>query len=118
LPSGKLPSNFQYAGRVYNGSEWTPALAAKYPKGVTFTDDGFPDFSPYATHTVKFEDGFSGNRRQDEAECIRRTGLPPATDWTWHHHQDGATMQRIPYDLHKAVRHAGGVAIVRSRRQG
>ena len=31
-------------------------------------------------------------------------------DYTWHHHHDGKTMELVPKDIHKAVRHTGGVA--------
>ncbi|MFD3511050.1 HNH endonuclease [Nocardia sp. NPDC058666] len=31
--------------------------------------------------------------------------------YTWHHHEDGVTMQLVPNGIHDAVRHAGGVAI-------
>lgn len=32
--------------------------------------------------------------------------------YTWHHHQDGTTMQLVPTDLHDAVRHTGWAAIL------
>jgi hypothetical protein len=30
--------------------------------------------------------------------------------WTWHHAEDMKTMYLVPYDLHRAVKHSGGVA--------
>jgi hypothetical protein len=116
LPSGKYPANFQYAGKVYDGSGWTARLAARYPEGVRFTADGFPDFAPYAAATVTFEPGFLGNHASDLTEANRKAGLTemPA-GYTWHHHQDGRTMQLVPKDLHLAVRHAGGVSLMRGR---
>ena len=42
--------NKKYAGQTYNLSG---DLAKKYPTGVTFTNDGFPDFSPYSKAKVK-----------------------------------------------------------------
>jgi HNH/ENDO VII superfamily nuclease len=114
LPSGKLPANFDYAGKVYDGKYWTDAMKAKYPNGVRFTDDGFPDFSSYATHAVKFDPHFVGNTTSDMTAANRMAGIPhePA-GWVWHHHQDTQTMQLVPIDLHDAVRHAGGRAIMR-----
>jgi hypothetical protein len=116
LPSGRLPSNFEYAGRVYDGEKWTPKLAEKYPNGVRFTDDGFPDFSPYASHTVTFDPQFKGNHGSDFVEANRLAGLPETPEgYTWHHTQDARTMQLVPSDLHDAIRHAGGVAIMKGR---
>jgi len=116
LPSGRLPSNFEYAGRVYDGEKWTPKLAAKYPNGVRFTEDGYPDFSPYAVKTVTFDPNFTGNRGSDFVDANRLAGLTETPEgYTWHHTQDTKTMQLIPSDLHDAVRHAGGVAIMKGR---
>lgn len=113
LPSGKLPSNYRYAGQQYPMERLSPGLRAKYPAGVKFTSDGFPDFTPYASHTVKFPSpGFVGNRSTDFTQANRMAGLPSKPrGWTWHHHQDGSTLQLVPEDLHEAIRHAGGVAI-------
>ncbi|GIM95620.1 HNH endonuclease [Paractinoplanes toevensis] len=116
LPSGKLPANFEYAGKVYDGARWTPELAQEYPKGVRFTEDGFPDFSPYATHTVTFDPHFVGNHSTDFTAANRLAGLAETPEgYTWHHTQDTRTMQLIPTDLHDAIRHAGGVAIMKGR---
>ena len=116
LPSGRYPANFEYAGRVYDGPRWTPELAAKYPDGVRFTDDGFPDFEPYAQAKVTFEPHFDGDRRTDEEEANRKANLEETPlECTWHHHQDTRTMLLVPRDLHKAIRHAGGVSIMKGR---
>jgi len=116
LPSGRYPQNFAYAGKVYDGPGWTPRLAEKYPNGVRFTADGFPDFAPYAQATVRFEPNFLGNRTTDFTEASRKAGLATMPDgYTWHHHQDTRTMLLVPIDLHDAVRHAGGVSIMRGR---
>ena len=114
LPSGRRPSNSRYAGRVYDGPQWTPELQQRYPDGVRFTDDGYPDFSPYARDTVRFEPRFDGNHGSDFTAANRAAGYGETPDgYIWHHHQDTQTMQLVPEDLHEAVRHAGGVAIVR-----
>jgi len=113
LPSGRLPANSRYAGEMYPMDRLPQKLRDKYPDGVRFTDDGFPDFSPYADRTVKFEPpGFGGNRGSDFTDANRLAGIDETPDThTWHHHQDGHTMQLVPTDLHDAIRHAGGVAI-------
>lgn len=33
--------------------------------------------------------------------------------YTWHHVEDGRTMQLIPQRLHNAVRHTGGCAVIK-----
>lgn len=33
--------------------------------------------------------------------------------YTWHHVEDGKTLILIPTDLHDAVRHTGGAALIR-----
>jgi hypothetical protein len=116
LPSGKLPGNFEWAGRVYAGPEWTPELADKYPKGVWFTEDGFPDFSPYAEARARIEPHFEGNQKSDFVEANRQAGFERTPDgYTWHHHQDTQTLLLVPRDIHRAVRHASGVSIVKGR---
>ena len=116
LPSGRLPGNFEHAGQQFPMDRLPQAIRDKYPNGVHFTPDGFPDFGPYATHTVKFDPpGFQGNHGSDFTDAFRMAGNSPNRDYTWHHHQDGMTMQYVPTDLHNAVRHAGGVAIARGR---
>jgi len=79
---------------------------------VRFTNDGFPNFGPYATHTARFPNGFRGTPA-DFAAANRQAGLARTPDgFTWHHHQDGRTLQLVPRDLHEAIRHAGGVALM------
>jgi filamentous hemagglutinin len=114
LPSGRMPANYRWAGRVYDGPEWTPRLKSRYPNGVRFTNDGFPDFSPYARpgSTVQFQPRFRGDVA-DEALANRRIGLTRTPDgYTWHHHQDTQTMMLVPTDLHRGVRHAGGASFL------
>ena len=36
-------------------------------------------------------------------------------NYTWHHHHDGKTMLLVPRDIHDAVKHTGGVAIVKGK---
>ena len=57
---------------------------------------------------------FAGDRT-DFAAANRMAGTRPDPNFTWHHHQNTQTMLRVPADLHDAVRHAGGVAIMRGR---
>lgn len=111
LPSGRLPANYRWAGKTYNGDYWTKKLAKDYPNGVKFTDEGYPDFGPYSQDTVVFKNGFAADA-SDERLANMASGYGATPDgYVWHHVEDGQTMQLIPEDLHDAVRHAGGVAL-------
>ncbi|MED0681367.1 HNH endonuclease, partial [Aneurinibacillus thermoaerophilus] len=102
--------NKKYAGQVY---KLEGELAAKYPNGVKFNKDGFPDFSPYAKVRVKI-DGLKGNTGSDFTAANRAVGLKETPKgYTWHHVEDGRTMMLVPTDLHQAVRHTGGAALIR-----
>ncbi len=79
---------------------------------MSITQTGFPGFSPYAQVQVKV-DNLSGNRKADELKANKRVGLGGTPKgYTWHHHQDTQTMMLIPKDIHNAVRHTGGAAVI------
>lgn len=107
---GRLPINARYAGK---GFPLSPELAAKYPKGVTFRSTGFPAFTPYReAHAVV--QGLTGDIRIDSRIANTATSLPSTPEgWTWHHVEDGRTMELVPSDLHGYVRHTGGAAVIR-----
>ena len=87
----------------------------KHPKtGVTFKPNGHADFSSYADETVEIVQ--TGKRKIDEAAANAKAGLDGTPDgYTWHHVEDGKTMQLVPTDIHKATGHTGGVAAVLSK---
>jgi hypothetical protein len=78
--------------------------------GIPFDQNGFPDFSSVATHTVDIQQ--TGIRYIDRAAANRAAGLSETgIGYTWHHHRNGTTMQRVPYDIHYKTGHTGGVAL-------
>ncbi|MDH5640372.1 MAG: HNH endonuclease, partial [Nitrospira sp.] len=112
--AGRLPVNHKYAGKAVPANK----LPQKYrAKGLRFTEDGFPDFGP---HAVKLPNGktkvkikFTGRNKADDALANKAAGFNPPTTpegFTWHHHQDGTSMQLVSMDLHTSVRHTGGTA--------
>jgi HNH/ENDO VII superfamily nuclease len=113
--NGRYPINAEYAGRTYPAAELPVALRGKYPEGVRFTEDGFPDFRPYMLKEVQV-DKLEGNLYRDFARADEAAGITKEfrdlNKLTWHHHQDGRTMQLLSKALHDAVRHTGGVAIL------
>ncbi len=100
--------NKKYSGQVY---ELSGKLAEKYPKGVNFTKEGFPDFNPYAKVKVEVS-GLTG-KASDFTMANKAAGLKTTpTGYTWHHVENGTTMILVPTDLHQAVRHTGGASLI------
>ncbi len=112
--NGRKPINSDYAGQTYPLDNLSPELQAKYPNSVEFTSQGFPNFSPYAQAEVQVT-GLTGVRRTDEALANEAVGLSDTPEgFTWHHVEDTTTMQLVPSDIHGAVRHTGGSAIIKA----
>lgn len=125
--NGRKPINSDYAGTVYPPSRYwgdtaadREAIAQKYPDGVRFTKQGFPDFTPYAKISVPVE-GLVGDTSRDYRAANKAAGLEqfgsrnPVIDgvrYVWHHCEDGVTMQLVPKDIHNAVKHTGGEAVI------
>lgn len=97
-------------------------------KPVQFKD-GYPDFSEY-TYKAEGLDGKSisgevevqlsetGNRSADiklaNGAMAKKLGLDKFKEpegYTWHHTEDGTTMQLVPSNLHNNVPHSGGVSL-------
>ena len=110
VKAGKKIINKKYAGKVY---ELSGKLAKKYGSGVKFSKQGFPDFSSFAKETVTVK-GLTGKYAKDAKLANQSAGLAKTpSGYTWHHVEDGRTMQLIPSDLHRAVRHTGGAAVIK-----
>jgi len=79
-----------------------------HPKtGIPFTGDGFPDFSGVSIIDVSIQQ--TGSRAGDFRAANRAAGLDGTPEgYTWHHHQDGTTMQLVPRDVHAQTGHTGG----------
>jgi len=101
-------------------------LAQEYPDGIKYKDNGKPDFTP---SVPKGENGkeysveidMKGNRTSDFKDADAKSkakGLKTKAEleadtgkkYTWHHHEDGKTMQLVPTELHRRVGHSGGVS--------
>lgn len=112
---GRLPINNKYAGKKYPVDRLPRRLRKKYPDSVDFTPAGFPDFSPYAKAKVRLK-GLTGDYRQDELRALEALNWQETpAGYVWHHVEDCETLLLVPQDLHKAVRHTGGAAIIRHR---
>jgi filamentous hemagglutinin len=61
-------------------------------------------------------DDLTGNYARDAAAANRARGLSATPEgYVWHHVEDGETLILIPRDIHNAVRHTGGSAIIREK---
>ena len=77
---------------------------------IPFDAQGFPDFSGVAKTSVQVP--HSGNRAADFSAANRAAGIRSEPDgWTWHHHQDGRTMQLVPHDIQRRTGHTGSIGI-------
>lgn len=112
--NGRIPINSGYRNQVFPKEKLSKELAEKYPNSVKFKDNGFPDFMPYRKGdpvTIKM----TGNRQKDEALANLEAHFDKTPkDYTWHHMEDCATMILVPTDIHRAIRHTGGFAVVSS----
>jgi hypothetical protein len=83
---------------------------------VTYRD-GYPDFSQYKYNgpgkaEVKID--VTGNNAADFSRANEAAGFGKTPNgYTWHHHQDGTTMQLIRRDVHGVTPHTGGASAAR-----
>ena len=98
---GRLPINSKWAGKTH-------------PSGISFDKQGFPKFEPHAEATFK-ADNLTGNVRKDFKLANDHYGFDKTPEgFTWHHHQDGKTLQLVPQNLHSACKHTGGCAVIKN----
>nr|WP_244116759.1 HNH endonuclease [Burkholderia cepacia] len=90
-----------------------PEVQQKYPQGVKFNSQGFPDFAPYAKAQVDVV-GLTGDYNKDAALSNQAAGFKKTpSGYVWHHVENAETMLLIPQDLHDAIRHTGGSAVLK-----
>ncbi|MDB5781861.1 PAAR-like domain-containing protein [Caballeronia mineralivorans] len=89
---------------------------------VTYKN-GYPDFSPYkydgdlGESEVKID--MTGNNNADFKQANQQARFGAGANdhpdgYTWHHNEDGTTMQLIQSDVHDAAPHTGGAASARA----
>ena len=79
-----------------------------HPKtGIPFDKNGHPDFSGVVKAEVTITQ--TGTRAGDFRAANEAAGLRSTPEgYTWHHHQDGRTMQLVPREIHAQTGHTGG----------
>ncbi|EMU55327.1 MULTISPECIES: HNH endonuclease [Clostridium] len=102
--------NKKYAGKTY---ELSGDLAKKYPDGVKFSEEDFPNFEPYSIKKVTVNN-LEGDAYYDFIKANEAAGFSSTPKgYTWHHVEDGRTLILVPSDLHGEIRHTGGASLIR-----
>lgn len=95
-------------------------LDKKYPGGVPFSKQGFPDFSNVAARgadgkPIIMDIGqLSGDSKKDisAAETMfQKLGNKWEGGFTWHHIEGTNSLMRVPTDIHQLVDHTGGMSM-------
>ena len=83
---------------------------------LPFDAEGYPDFRAAGLVKVEVKIKPTGTQRGDQNAANRVAGYSNTPDgYTWHHHQDGTTMQLVPKELHRQTGHTGGFSQTRKR---
>lgn len=106
---------------------------------ICYDDTGFPDFSDfipsYNGKKIEFSvTNLTGNHSNDMVKARSKLKNDFGFDfesngaivipgyegitWTFHHHQDGETMQLVPFDINNKADHVGGAKIIEKGGKG
>lgn len=106
--------------KVPRGVKASSARKIAHNIGIKVSDDGYPNFKPYAKGIFKSKTmllGDSSSNSSDFVAADKTLGISRAFrqnhKLTWHHGEDGYTMYLVPTDLHNAYRHRGGASLIR-----
>jgi hypothetical protein len=82
---------------------------SKHPEtGVEFDGGGYPIFQ--AEKKVKIK--YTGDRNKDFTAANKKAGFEQTPkNMTWHHHQDGKTMELVDEVIHQKTGHTGGFSL-------
>ncbi|WP_437631954.1 RHS repeat-associated core domain-containing protein [Sorangium sp. So ce854] len=98
----EVPRNAQLAGKTHPRT------------GVPFDNAGYPDFRAAGVVRTEVKITPTGSRPGDSRAANQAAGFSRTPEgYTWHHHQDGSTMQLVPSDIHRMTGHTGGFALGR-----
>lgn len=105
----RYPSNFHLAGKRYPLEEVAPEVAQRYPEGVYFDDQGFPDLRPYIAHiggepaVVKLKQ-LGQTSAADIRDANRAFGINAAAHGlAWFHLPNSTYLILVPEDLLRAL---------------
>ena len=107
-------------GKVERNRDGSVTYTDKDGVSVTYNKDGYPDFKPYSKGEVPIDmKGNGGDFSKADQAYRQQIGDPNwqrPKDYTWHHHQDGRTMQLVPSKINAEFSHTGGASMARGRR--
>ena len=111
----------------------SPAIDAWYGKNGTISIDengvctyhdwegnsvsypnGYPDFKSAGMVRQEAPIGSFVERNKDFVKA-REMGYIKSADGTWHHHEDGVTLQEVETILHDRFRHRGGISNLKKK---
>lgn len=101
-------------GRVTHHSDGSTTYVDWMGNKVVYSSAGHPDFSPYVhpvNGTVSIKQ--TGDNRVDFPAANAERRLPQPAGWVWHHHQNGTTMQLVPWEINNRFSHTGGASYSR-----
>ena len=98
----------------------------KYPNGIPFSKEGFPDFSkvaykknsqPVELDLTHFDPNLGRQADINKANKIFRAkyGHEVPKGYTWHHIENSRKLVLVPTDFHQLVDHAGGIAAKKNK---
>jgi hypothetical protein len=123
----RSPASGWPPGATRGDGPWVPDQSTRYGKDVLKWQEqngippgtpiqfrqGFPDFSPYAKHQVKIDmtgvDKVDFKAANDAMKQVDPKWEQP-NGWSWHHSEDGRTMQLVPTEIN-SIPHTGGAAL-------
>ena len=76
--------------------------------------NGYPDFKESGHVKAEVRINVKGNRTTDFSDATEANGGLQPEGTTWHHHEDGTTMQAIDRKIHKRYSHTGAVSLKRN----
>ena len=79
-----------------------------------FYPNGYPDFKSAGMVRQEAPIGPFVERNKDFAKA-REMGYIKSADGTWHHHEDGVTLQEVETILHDRFRHRGGISNLKKK---
>jgi RHS repeat-associated protein len=73
--------------------------------------DGYPDYESSGYVRAQVEIQQKGNHTTDYTDATKANGGVQPEGTTWHHHQNGTTMQAVDIEIHRRFTHRGGVSV-------
>ncbi len=93
---GQVDTNWTYTDKAGN--------KVPYP-------NGHPDFKAGGHVKAEVEIQQKGNRTSDFRDATKANGDSKPSGTSWHHHENGTTMQAVDSKVHRNFTHRGGVSV-------